>query len=150
MNEKVKRILDRATDYKGSTSRKVGKGILGAIIIVLLGAIGLEVGNTDFDLGSIISGESVSDSKVVRDEQGNLARGADGSFLTRVIRDKAGNVVQDGSTGGKYTDEYNCEDFSTQSEARVFFMKAGGLNQDTNRLDGDKDGEPCESLPKGE
>ena len=31
----------------------------------------------------------------------------------------------------------------------TFFDKAGGVSKDTNRLDGDNDGEACESLPKG-
>lgn len=61
------------------------------------------------------------------------------------MRDKQGNEVE---SGGKYTDEYNCDDFSTRPEAKTFFDKAGGTRADTNRLDGDKDGTPCESLPK--
>ncbi|MBU0998120.1 excalibur calcium-binding domain-containing protein [Patescibacteria group bacterium] len=62
------------------------------------------------------------------------------------MRDKEGNVV---TSGGKYTDEYNCDDFKTQIEAQEFFDKSGGVSEDTNRLDGDKDGIACESLPKG-
>ncbi len=125
------------------------KKIFLGVIVVLLGALGLESFNSDFDLGSIFSGNSVSDSKIERDASGNLERSEDGSFVTRIMRDKMGNVVSSGTVGAKYTDEYNCDDFSTQSEAQAFFEKAGGLSQDTNRLDGDKDGEACESLPKG-
>lgn len=146
MNEKAQKILDKAKDFSGSKQRKVSKGILGVIIVVLLGALGLEVSNNDWDLGSIFSGSSVSDSKVMRDEQGNLQRNEQGDFLTRVMRDKEGNIVE---SGGKYTDEYNCSDFSTKAEAQSFFVKAGGINKDTNRLDGDKDGEACEGLPQG-
>lgn len=149
MKKIIKTTLDKATDYKGSKKRKIGKGVLGAVIVILLGALGLEAFNSDFDLGSIFSGESVSDSKITRDEKGNLNRNEEGSFVTRVLRDKEGKVVSEGEEGGKYTDEYNCDDFGTQSEAQKFFINAGGLSSDTNRLDGDKDGDACESLPKG-
>ena len=67
----------------------------------------------------------------------------------QVSRDAEGNIVPDGQAGGKYTDEYNCSDFATQAEAQRFFEKAGGIEGDTNRLDGNKDGQACESLPKG-
>lgn len=153
MDQKIKdafeKAKDRATDYSGSKQRKVGKGILAGIIVLLLGALGLEISGSDFDLGSILSGNSVSDSKIERDEKGNLQRSQDGGFMTRVLRDKEGNVVPDGTKGAKYTDEYNCEDFTTQPESQKFFTNAGGVNKDTNRLDGDKDGEACESLPVG-
>ncbi|MDD3940197.1 MAG: excalibur calcium-binding domain-containing protein [Candidatus Pacebacteria bacterium] len=69
----------------------------------------------------------------------------------KVLRDLQGNVVDPNSPeakNAKYTDEYNCADFKTQPEAQAFFEKAGGLSNDTNRLDGDKDGTACESLPK--
>ena len=61
------------------------------------------------------------------------------------MRDKEGNVV---TSGGKYTDEYNCADFSTQPEAQRFFKNSGGPTKDTNNLDGDKDGIACEALPQ--
>lgn len=149
MDKKLKNVLDKATDYSGSKKRKVGKGILGVIIVLLLGALGMEVSNNDFDLGSIFSGESVSDSKIERDIDGNLNRTEDGGFVTRVLRDKSGNIVTEGQAGAKYTDEYNCADFSTQLEAQTFFDNVGGVEGDTNRLDGNKDGVPCESLPQG-
>lgn len=145
MNEKIQKVLSRATDYSGSGKRKVAKGIVGAVIVLLLGALGLETFNNDWNLNSIFSGSSVSDSKVVRDEKGNVARDAGGNIVTRVMRDKEGNVVEN---GGKYTDEYNCDDFATQTESQKFFEKAGGTRADTNRLDGDKDSVACESLPK--
>ncbi len=149
MNEKIKKVLNRATDYSGSKSRKIAKGALGVIIVLLLGALGLEISNNDFDLGSIFSGNSVSESKILRDENGNLLRDENGDFITRIMRDKEGNVVPEGQAGAKYTDEYNCADFATQAEAQKFYLKAGGPSQDTNRLDGDKDGAACESLPNG-
>lgn len=103
------------------------KKILLVVIVILLGALGLETTNTDYDLGKIMSGESISDSKVMRDINGN--------------------VVTDGS--GKATDEYNCADFKTQPDAQKFFNNAGGVSKDTNRLDGNKDGVACQDLPKG-
>jgi hypothetical protein len=122
------KVKDKATDYSGSTSRKTAKGIIGVVIVILLGALGLEASSNDWDLGKILSGESVSDSKV--------------------LRDKEGNVVTDPSKG-KATDEYNCDDFTTQPESQRFFSNAGGPSQDTNRLDGDNDSEACEALPSG-
>jgi len=150
MDNKIKDVLNKATDYSGSNKRKMGKGILGVIIVLLLGALGMEATNNDFDLGSILGGESVSSSKIERDIDGNLNRTEDGGFVTRVMRDRSGNVVPDGQAGAKYTDEYNCEDFSTQGEAQTFYDNAGGTEGDVNRLDGNKDGQPCESLPKGD
>ena len=35
------------------------------------------------------------------------------------------------------------------SRSLRYFEKVGGVGNDVNRLDGDKDGEACESLPKG-
>ncbi len=145
MEDQIKNVLNKTTDYSGLKKRKFGKGILGVVIVLLLGALGLETTNNDFDLMSIFSGNSVSESKIMRDKDGNLEQTSTGDFVTRIMRDKSGNVVE---SGGKYTDEYNCDDFSTQVEAQSFFTKAGGLTKDTNGLDGDKDGEACESLPK--
>jgi hypothetical protein len=98
------------------------------IMLLLFVGLGLEVSNTDYDLGKMMETKSISQSKV--------------------LRDKEGNVVTDASQG-KATDEYNCEDFSTQPQAQSFFEKAGGVSEDTNRLDGNKDGIACQSLPKG-
>lgn len=141
-------VVKKATDYSGTTQRKTAKGIIGVVIVLLLGALGMEVSNNDFDLGSIFSGNSVQDSKIQRDANGNLQTNKDGSFVTKLMRDKLGNVVPEGTAGAKYTDEYNCDDFKTQDEAQAFFIKAGGVNKDTNRLDGDNNGIACQSLPK--
>lgn len=107
-------------------TKKKAKPVLMIIIALLLGALGLEASNNDWDLGKLLSGSSFSEAKVMRDKEGNVV-----------------------TSGGKYTDEYNCDDFSTQPEAQKFFKNAGGPSQDTNRLDGDNDGEACESLPIG-
>jgi hypothetical protein len=132
---------------KENLKPKTGKKkILLGVIVLLLGALGFEMSNTDFDLNSILSGNSVSDSKIERDANGNVKRDANGNILTKIMRDKYGNITTDGT--GKATDEYNCADFSTQVEAQTFFDKAGGISNDTNRLDGNKDGVACQDLPK--
>jgi hypothetical protein len=130
-------------------TKKTLKPILGVVIALLLGAFGLTATNNDWNLNSILSGSSVKDAKIQTDEKGNLKQTATGDFITRVMRDKAGNIVPTGQTGGKYSDEYNCSDFDTQPEAQAFYDKAGGVKGDVNRLDANKDGVPCESLPKG-
>jgi hypothetical protein len=135
-------------DASQETKNKL-KPILGVVIALLLGAFGLTATNNDWDLGKILSGSSPSDAKIQTDEKGNLKQDATGQFITRMMRDKLGNVVPTGTAGAKYTDEYNCSDFATQPEAQAFYDKAGGVKGDVNRLDANKDGIPCQDLPKG-
>lgn len=139
----VKEKLTKENLKPNTTKKKVLLGVF----VLLLGALGLEVSNNDWDLGSIMKGNSVADSKIERDANGNLLQNEAGDFVTRIMRDINGDPVAAGTTGGKYTDEYNCDDFATQPKAQNFFKKAGGPSKDTNRLDGDNDGEACESLP---
>lgn len=40
-----------------------------------------------------------------------------------------------------------CKSFITQKDAQDFFIKNGGPKNDKYNLDGDKDGNACESLP---
>lgn len=108
---------------------------LAVIFIALLAALGLEVSQNDFDLGKLWETKSLQESKVTRDESGNI------------LFDKFGEITTD-SGKGKGADDYNCDDFESQPEAQAFFLKVGGLGNDLNRLDGDKDGQACESLPK--
>lgn len=103
--------------------------------IALLAALGLEVSKNDWDLKKLWETKSFQESKVSRDEKGNI------------LFDKLGNITTDKSKGKK-ADDYNCDDFSTQPEAQAFFERVGGVGNDVNRLDGNKDGEACESLPK--
>lgn len=110
--------------------------VLAVAFVALLAAFGLEASQNDWDLGKLLQTKSFTESKVSRDTQGNI------------LFDKLGNITTDG-TKGKKADEYNCADFSTQPEAQAFFLKVGGVGNDVNRLDGNKDGEACESLPKG-
>ena len=133
---------------KENLKPKTGKKkVLLGVIIVLLGALGLEASNSDFSLESLFSGNSLSDSKIERDEKGNVVTDSTGAMVTKVMRDKMGNITTDGS--GKAENEYNCDDFSTQPEAQAFYEKAGGVKGDVNRLDGNKDGIACQDLPKG-
>lgn len=131
MKDVLKEGMERATDYSGSKKRKVAKGILGVVIVILLGALGLEVTNTDFDLGTLLSGGSLNEAKMERDESGNLT----GATLGQVCGDEA-------------KDEYNCEDFATQEEAQAKMDQCIADGRDVNRLDGDNDGVACEALPK--
>lgn len=106
-------------------TKKIIKPILIGLLAILAAAFGLEATNNDWDLGKLMSGSTPQEAKVMRDKEGNVV-----------------------TAGGKYTDEYNCADFSTQPEAQKFFDNAGGVSKDTNRLDGDKDAIACEDLPK--
>lgn len=110
--------------------------ILVVAFIALLAAFGLEVTKNDWDLQKLWQTKSFQESKVSRDTAGN------------VLFDKLGNITSD-KTLGKKADDYNCDDFSTQPEAQAFFLKVGGVGNDVNRLDGNKDGVACQSLPKG-
>lgn len=106
--------------------------ILAIAFIALLGAFGLEVAQSDWDLGKLWETKSFEQSKVSRDESGNI------------LFDKEGNITTDAAKGKKASD-YNCDDFSSQPQAQAFF---GKVKNDLYRLDGDKDGNACESLPK--
>lgn len=111
--------------------------ILIVAFIALLAAFGLEVSQNDWDLGKLWETKSFQESKVSRDEVGNI------------LYDKYGDITTDKSKG-KTADDYNCDDFSTQPEAQRFYEKVGGAENDVNRLDGNKDGEACEALPATE
>jgi hypothetical protein len=104
------------------------------IFIFLATALGLEISQNDWDLQTLWETKSLDQAKISRDVEGNL------------LFDKLGNIVTDRSQG-KGADEYNCDDFTTQGEAQIFFERVGGVGNDVNRLDGDKDGEACEALP---
>ncbi len=73
---------------------------------------------------------------------------AGGYEAYQIWRDKSGNEVASGTVDAKPTNDYDCKDFSNQPEAQKFFINAGGVSKDTNRLDGNNDGIACQSLPK--
>ena len=97
------------------------------IAIVLLAALGLEVSNTDLNLGTLFETGSVEDSMIKRDPAGNPIFGATCEE----------NV-------------YNCKDFKTQPQAQeVYDTCHTSDNPDRHGLDKDGNGEACQDLPKG-
>lgn len=107
------------------------KGGLGAIIALLLAALGMEATNNDFDLGALLSGKGLEGSKVIRDADGNI--NFDGVPL---------------AVANCEADTYNCTDFLYQAQAQDVMERCGGAGKDINGLDGDKDGTACEGLPE--
>ncbi|MEK7462700.1 MAG: excalibur calcium-binding domain-containing protein [Patescibacteria group bacterium] len=94
--------------------------------IVLLAALGMEVSNTDFDLGKMMETGSMEESLIKRDTAGNPIFGATCEE----------NV-------------YNCGDFKTQNEAQeVYDTCHTSENIDRHGLDKDGDGVACQNLPK--
>jgi hypothetical protein len=106
------------------------KVILGVVGAILLGALGMEVTNTDYDVGKLVETRSFAESKIERDPA-------------------TGNLVNiDGFCNAEKLD-YNCSDFKNQAEAMKVYNRCKdlGKNMDVFRLDGDKDGLICEALP---
>lgn len=94
---------------------------------VLLVALGLEVANTDLDLGTLMETGSVQESIIKRDENGNALYGA---------------MCEE--------NVYNCSDFATQSEAQEVYDTCYTAElPDRHGLDRDGDGVACQSLPAG-
>lgn len=60
------------------------------------------------------------------------------------------NNVEKPSSSSEYIcsyNAYNCSDFSTHAEAQRVYRACGGVGNDVHRLDRDKDGSACETLP---
>lgn len=110
------------------------KVLLASIAVLLFGAGAMEVSNKDYDLGTLARTGSFKASEIKRDENGNL-------LATSIDEFCAAEDI-----------DYNCSDFKTQSEANEVYeqCQSSGKNMDRFRLDGDKDGNVCEALPKGE
>lgn len=95
--------------------------------VVLLAALGMEVANTDVDLGKLMDTGSLSESVVKRDAEGNALYGA---------------MCEE--------NVYNCTNFKTQGEAQeVYETCKTDENPDRHGLDRDGDGTACQSLPAG-
>ena len=93
---------------------------------VLLIALGLEVSNTDVDLGKMVETGSIKESIIKRDDKGNPLFGA---------------------TCEKNV--YNCSDFSTQEEAQEVYETCKTPEaRDRHGLDRDGNGVACQSLPQ--
>ena len=114
--------LKTLENLSGGTKTAVKAVLIGALVI-LFGAFGLEVTNNDWNLNEIASGTPMQEAKIKRDSSGN--------FLLESCQDNL----------------YNCSHFTTQAEAQEVYDKCGGAGDDVNRLDGDRDGVACESLP---
>ena len=105
------------------------KARIGALIaiIALLAAFGMEATENDYDIGKMIETKSFSESKIKRDDGGNLILGAmcnaDDDF------------------------DYNCDDFTTQEEAQSAYEKCAKNGNDVHGLDGNNDGIACQNLP---
>lgn len=99
--------------------------MIGAAVL-LLTALGLEVNNTDLDLGTLLETGSMTDSIIKRTEDGNLVLG--------IVCDE-GNV-------------YNCDDFANQAEAQEVFEACNWGSNDIHGLDRDNNGVACQSLRK--
>ncbi|WP_158206456.1 excalibur calcium-binding domain-containing protein [Halomarina oriensis] len=69
------------------------------------------------------------------------------SFALLVGAVSVGTAVTPGATFAQDGDDLNCEDFETQEEAQAVLEEDPS---DPNGLDGDDDGEACESLPSGD
>jgi hypothetical protein len=95
------------------------------------------------------SGTFQTDVNSKTDQNDAYQRHPPGNFIIRVMRDREGNIVPTGQTGGKYTDEYTCDDFATQPEAQLFFDKSSAVKSDVDKLDTNKNGIPCQDLPDG-
>ncbi len=104
-----------------------GRIFVGVIIATLLVALGLEVANTDIDLGKVIETKSIKESVIKRDDNGNLIMGA--------------------MCDPKQTYNYNCSDFNYQEEAQKVYEKCAKNGLDVHGLDRNKDGVACQSLP---
>lgn len=106
-----------------------GRIFVVGIIILLLVALGLEASENDWDLGKMARTGSISESKIQRDNDGNLILGG------------MCNKGQDF--------DYNCDDFKTQPEAQRVYEKCAKNGLDVHGLDRNKDGVACQNLPKG-
>ena len=100
-NLKEKFSKENLKDFKGK--KKAPKIILGAVIVLILGALGLEATNNDFDLGSLLQGQSMEEARMERDESGNL------TGVTTYTKEMC------------ETNQFNCADFSTRLEAQAYF-----------------------------
>ncbi len=118
---KIKGQLGKNLDPK---TRKILKGIMGTVIGILLLALGLQTTSNDWDINKLLSGESLSESKVQYNDAGVML------------------------IGKCSPDKYNCSDFRYQEDAQTVYDKCGGEGSDVHALDRDKDGMACESLPK--
>ena len=107
-------------------------GMLVWIVFIVIGIIGYFFYGGSYDGGDIVF-----------IDEGSIGGGNP---------EDVGTVDGGGSAGGGVpgyvcsSDAYNCGDFANMEDAQIVFDSCGGVGNDVHRLDGDKDGEACESL----
>lgn len=97
---------------------------IGALIITMLIALGLEVSGNDWDLGKLAETGSFKESKIEQTESGHWLIGEECQ-----------------------KEKLNCDNFTYQEDAQDLFEKCGGLENDVHDLDRDNDNKVCEHLP---
>ncbi len=111
------------------------------LIILILGAVGMEVYDYDLDLGKLWETGNLEQSRVesVKDGEGNTVR-----LIWECVKA-----------------DVNCDNFQTQRDAQATYNKCAAeieannagienaLKLDIYGLDRDKDGIVCEALPSG-
>lgn len=100
------------------------RALLIGLFILLLVALGLETTSNDLDLGKLVETRSIEQSRIDKTDSGRWDIG-----------------------GACSKNNLNCGNFEYQEDAQEVFEECGGLEDDVHRLDGDKDGLVCESLP---
>jgi len=65
----------------------------------------------------------------------------------KVSADSVSSSPSQNFSGESIGEDKDCSDFKTQKEAQAYFISKGGPASDPDRLDSDKDGVACESLP---
>lgn len=98
--------------------------VLAGIFVALMVALGMEISGNDWDLGKLWETGSLEESKVQRTVDGFWVMG-----------DECNGEI-----------DYNCDNFEYREDAQAFFEQCGGVANDVSKLDGDGDGEACESL----
>ncbi|HEY0010960.1 MAG TPA: thermonuclease family protein [Candidatus Paceibacterota bacterium] len=90
--------------------------------------------------------DGVCDSSVPQKSVSEPSAVANGPVTKQPPAPKPQPVVP-ASSGSCSYNTYNCTDFSTHAEAQRVYESCGGVGNDVHGLDGDKDGDACESLP---
>ncbi|OGH37400.1 MAG: hypothetical protein A3B44_01975 [Candidatus Levybacteria bacterium RIFCSPLOWO2_01_FULL_38_21] len=80
-------------------------------------------------------------------ESEKLGLWADGACNGSTSQVAGSSTSQVGSSSKAIEGDKDCKDFATQKEAQDFFISHGGPASDSHKLDQDKDGVACESLP---
>ncbi len=96
-----------------------------AMGVLVMVALGFEIGGTDLDLGKLIETGSIKESVINKTEAGTWIFGGDCA-----------------------KEQFNCSSFKYQQEAQELYAEcANGSDEDPHGLDRDKDGIVCEGLP---